>query len=154
MSDSNQDLWCAVIQQALVDATEPLTPSAAKRLSARMNQLRSREWFTKPNRDFEEVCDLARLDPSRVRSHAIPLIEEAIRLDPSMSQPAPRRRSRIRTITYNGETLSIGDWAQRTGVSYFTLNKRLGAGWPVERVLTKKLPNRAAQELQAESTAQ
>jgi hypothetical protein len=143
-------LWRAVIQQALIDATLPLMPSAAKRLSARMNQKRAREWFLESNRDFEEVCGMAGLEPSRVRSHAIPLIEEATRLDPPMPQPRP-------TITHNGETMSLVDWSKRTGIHYCTLHQRLKAGWPAERILTPKLYTRGPKykpELQAESIAQ
>ncbi len=64
-------LWRAVIGQALDDASRPLSKVRHKR----MEQLRAREWFTQPNRDFEQVCALADWDADRIRSHALPLIE-------------------------------------------------------------------------------
>lgn len=96
-ADARVYLWRSVISQAFLDATETLSPSAAKLRSVRLNRLRCREWFTLPNRDFEEVCGLAGLEPSRVRAHAIPRIEAAARLDPPMLEPAPRR-PRVRNI--------------------------------------------------------
>lgn len=66
-------LWRAVIGQALDDASRPLS----KRRHERLDQLRAREWFTHPNQDFEQVCALAEWDASRVRKHAIPIIEQA-----------------------------------------------------------------------------
>lgn len=87
-------LWAAVIQQAINDATLPLP---ASRGAERLARQRAREWLTKPNRDFDEVCTLAGLEPSRVRNHAIPLIEAAAKLDKPLPQPAPRRPRKLRT---------------------------------------------------------
>jgi hypothetical protein len=39
------------------------------------------------------------------------------------------------TITHNGLTLSITEWAKRTNQSVPTLRYRLNAGWPTERAL-------------------
>jgi hypothetical protein len=41
-----------------------------------------------------------------------------------------------RLVTYNGETLCLTEWSERTGISYSRLRDRLTRGWSVERALT------------------
>lgn len=41
-----------------------------------------------------------------------------------------------RRITYNGETLTIAEWAERLGVNYHTLYTRLDRGWSLDEVFT------------------
>ena len=41
------------------------------------------------------------------------------------------------TITFKGETLTIAEWSERSGLSATLLRKRLRMGWSAERVLTK-----------------
>jgi len=49
-----------------------------------------------------------------------------------------KKTSRIRTLSFRGETLSIADWARRIGVKPHTISMRLNSyGWSVERALTK-----------------
>jgi hypothetical protein len=45
-------------------------------------------------------------------------------------------RSNNTRISYGGETLSLSEWSERTGISQPTLCYRLSAGWSLERVLT------------------
>ena len=40
-------------------------------------------------------------------------------------------------ITYNGETHTMAQWAEITGMTYETIRKRIKRGWPVERALKK-----------------
>lgn len=48
-----------------------------------------------------------------------------------------RNTSRNRFITFNGKTLTLADWAVRTGLPLRTLGNRLDLlGWSVERALT------------------
>lgn len=89
---SDKALWRAVIQQAITDAAQPLS---TQRRSVRLDQLRTREWLTVPNSDFEDVCGLAELDPSKVRKHALPLIAEAAKNDQPMPQRTRQRRVRF-----------------------------------------------------------
>ena len=62
-------LWTAVIKQAIGDAQgnnlSNLTPATRRRTIAE-----ARDWLTVPNRDFDEVCHLAGLDPDAVRERA------------------------------------------------------------------------------------
>lgn len=48
--------------------------------------------------------------------------------------PAPR------TLTFDGLTLTIPQWAERIGISPQALHKRLRAGWPLEKALAEKPP--------------
>ena len=41
-----------------------------------------------------------------------------------------------RLISYNGETLTVSQWAERLGTNPKTLFTRLYAGWPTEKILT------------------
>jgi len=50
-----------------------------------------------------------------------------------------RNKRNNRLISYNGETLPLSAWAERTGIAYNTLRMRLEAGWEPERALTEKL---------------
>jgi hypothetical protein len=42
----------------------------------------------------------------------------------------------IRTLTFNGETLTIRQWAARIGLSSHVVRYRLDAGWPIAEVLS------------------
>lgn len=40
-----------------------------------------------------------------------------------------------RLLTFQGETLKISEWVERTGLKYSTIVARLAINWPVEKVL-------------------
>ena len=40
-------------------------------------------------------------------------------------------------LTYNGETLTLSQWADRIGINRKTLQFRLRRGWSIERALTE-----------------
>jgi hypothetical protein len=42
----------------------------------------------------------------------------------------------VNAITFNGETLSMTQWAKRVGISRKSLYDRIALGWPVEKALT------------------
>lgn len=46
-----------------------------------------------------------------------------------------------RLLTFQGETLKISEWAERTGLKYSTIIARLAMKWPVEKILTKPCRN-------------
>lgn len=48
-----------------------------------------------------------------------------------------RNRRGLRLVSWRGETHSVGEWAEITGIAYFTLMRRIKAGWPVERAMTE-----------------
>jgi predicted DNA-binding transcriptional regulator AlpA len=41
-----------------------------------------------------------------------------------------------KTLTFNGETLTVKQWSERTGINRHTINYRLRQGWSIEAVLT------------------
>lgn len=41
-----------------------------------------------------------------------------------------------RNITWNGETLNLSQWSERTGIHRNTLEQRIAAGWALDRVFT------------------
>lgn len=50
-------------------------------------------------------------------------------------QQARNRRSTAR-LEYAGETLSLPEWADRSGIRLGTLRNRIYAGWPIEEAMT------------------
>jgi hypothetical protein len=42
-----------------------------------------------------------------------------------------------RLITWNGETLCVAEWSQRTGIGVTTLLWRIAHGWEVKSVLSR-----------------
>ena len=45
-------------------------------------------------------------------------------------------RSNI-VIEYNNQKLNLSQWAEKTGINYTTLYKRIKSNWPIEHILTK-----------------
>ncbi len=41
-------------------------------------------------------------------------------------------------LTYNGEKLTIAQWAEKTNISWSTIKRRLKSGWPVNDILTTR----------------
>lgn len=58
-----------------------------------------------------------------------------------------RNRRSNRMITFNGETLPMVTWSERTGLPYITIATRLDRGWAPERALTQ--PHRYSPERQS-----
>jgi hypothetical protein len=87
-------------------------------------------------RRLERETDLSlRDDPERRRFY------QAGDLPPSRSSsddrlPPARRHHRGDMLTWHGETLTLIEWSQRTGIRVETLLRRCRKGWSVEQVLT------------------
>lgn len=41
--------------------------------------------------------------------------------------------------THNGMTLTLADWAKRTGINKRSLRSRIKMGWPMERVISRRI---------------
>lgn len=54
----------------------------------------------------------------------------------SRYEQANNRRNTV-LVRYNGETHSISEWAEITGINRSTLNNRYWRGWSVEKMFTK-----------------
>jgi hypothetical protein len=50
--------------------------------------------------------------------------------------PAAHWHHRGEVLTWNGETLTLVEWSQRTGIRVKILLQRCRKGWTVEQVLT------------------
>jgi len=147
-----ENLWRRVLAMAVEDALQGKkmgSDTAASRV--RLIQ-QARDYITIPNRDFNEVCSLAGLDPEAVRERVVPMIAAA----PSPEELADReassrlnRPSRARKAdkprvprpgapryTFDGKTMTLNEWSDHLGVRVETLRARQSNGWPIERVLT------------------
>jgi len=62
-------LWNSVIAQAIDDATHWINTDFASHKILHLNRSRARKWLT-PSDDFDTVCNLAGLEPHRVRAYA------------------------------------------------------------------------------------
>lgn len=45
-------------------------------------------------------------------------------------------QSRNRLLTYNGETLTMSEWADKLGITYGTINHRVQRGWSMARIVS------------------
>lgn len=125
-----ENLWAAVIRQAIHDATSKPTIH----LKAHAIQ-ESRDWLTKPNPQFDYVCELAGKCPVRTRNAVIKILTEQEREQPKQRRDRTQKRQRA-TLTLNGRTKTIGQWAKERGLSYGMIASRIRHGWTVEAALT------------------
>ncbi|MEH2517549.1 hypothetical protein V1279_003122 [Bradyrhizobium sp. AZCC 1610] len=99
-SEDERQLWCAVIAQAIDDAICAVGKSRRRN----MEIMGARDWLTKPNRDFAEVCRLAGYEPDRIRAQVSKRIDQVLPLDcPAPPKPRKPRRSRRSTTNESQE---------------------------------------------------
>ncbi|WP_202659142.1 hypothetical protein [Fuscibacter oryzae] len=79
------------------------------------------------------VADALTIRPGQAKRRAGEALRAKIEAD--VAERQRRRRGPNRVLTYNGETLPLGEWATRTGLQAQTIAKRIKNGWPVERAL-------------------
>lgn len=143
-------LWAAVLHQALRDAvhgaavcgTDAAGPETRLRLTTE-----ARDYLTRPNSDFNEVCYLAGLDPVAVRERAIQLIAAAP-LPEELFKTSPKPAKRL---THEGETHSLSGWAQIPGIPAGRIRDRLTLGWSVQEALTTPPNSKRRSEAEAAS---
>lgn len=119
-----QELWIAVIRQALQDATSlTLDPTLVSE---------ARDWFTPSNDNFNDVCELAGKCPVRTSKGALRLIA-------THDTKAKRIRSfrPVTLYTFEGRSLSLKQWGEVTGVPHGLIRNRLYIGWTLERALVQ-----------------
>lgn len=57
-------------------------------------------------------------------------------IDDALTTPIPKRKPRNMKIEYNGESHTIPEWAEITGVSAQAIRRRINGGWSIENALT------------------
>ena len=62
----------------------------------------------------------------------------------SKSKSSTEVQKTYRGIEFNGKVLTLSDWAERYGINYNTLIRRLDMGWEFEEALTA--PPRSARK--------
>jgi hypothetical protein len=83
---------------------------------------------------LERETDLSlREDPERRRYYQA---GDLPRSGSPSDDPATPWHHRGELLTWNGETLTVATWSQRTGIHVRTLLQRCRKGWSVEQVLT------------------
>jgi uncharacterized protein (DUF433 family) len=86
---------------------------------------------------------------SSLENLGIETVVPALRREPVKS-PRPRRR-----LTHEGETLTVSEWARRTGIPVATLLGRIRLGWPTRLILSTppRLRDTAVREAKTEDKA-
>ena len=54
------------------------------------------------------------------------------------AEQSQNKRNTIR-LTYRGKTLTVSEWAKKTGISAARIRKRISSGWSVQRALTEPI---------------
>lgn len=85
---------------------------------------------------------LADMGEKPTKKHSIDRVDNAKGYSPenckwSTSTEQNNNRRDNRFITHNNETLTLAEWAGRTGIKYKTLHMRLKNGWSTEMALQK-----------------
>jgi hypothetical protein len=125
-NQGDQRMWCAVILQALDDATSDLKQTKPN------DRQDARDWFLKGGKDFRDVCSLAGLDHERVR------VEAKRKIDDAIAGVSFNRGGKSRFLTHNGETLLVADWSRRLNIRAATIYFRLRAGQSTEQALSPR----------------
>lgn len=142
--NAEKDLWQAVLMLAVDDALLGADAQAAHHHNGQIGKRgltlvakriaatnAARHYLTTPSEDLSLVCHLAGLDPQAVMEH----MRKRIAAAPSAEELASK--GRVPTLTLDGETLPIKEWAARIGASPEVIYWRLHtSGWPLREALT------------------
>lgn len=103
----------------------------------------ARDYLTTPSKDLATVCSLAGLDMQAVIEQMRKQIVAAPTPVELIGKPKPRKSAQgggrfvhsAKSLTLGGETLTVKEWAERTGIKRGTIHFRLRKGWGVEASL-------------------
>ncbi len=147
-----ETLWRQVLLLAVNDAVRGVgSPGHSALTRARLTQ-EARDYITKPNRDFNEVCSLAGMAPEAVRERVVkqlataPTSEEVIEAKaikapkrPAAPKPArPPRRIGLPHIVA-GRSLTRRQWAEELGITYNNMNQAVRKYGSVEAAVIRRL---------------
>lgn len=141
-------LWQEVLRASIEDALSG--PPETRTWEAFVYECqKARDYLTTPSKDFSLVCTLAGLDAEAVMDR----IRKQIANAPSpeeLADKAGKRHAKNRqskkgqsdigfdtgAITHAGETLTLKQWSEKTGIAYGALYFRLSCGWSIKDALT------------------
>ncbi|WP_417264230.1 hypothetical protein [Celeribacter sp.] len=162
---AERDLWTAVLLLAVEDATFGIGGESGSSRKSKLRMIEeTRTFLTTENEDLQIVCDGADLDMMQVIEHMrkriaeAPTAEELLdgvqkrRIEHNASQRKEQEKRSIPTYTHNGETLTLAEWSERTGLKVSTIHARLGRGWPLAKALSvsvEEAQEEARQEVQS-----
>ena len=125
-----KELWEAVIRQALTDAaSRSIDPAESEE---------ARNWLTIPNKDFDLACELANKCPIRTRREAIRTLAE-LDARPKRAKRQCKCQRLAKTYSFEGQTLTLRQWADVKDLPLTTIRGRLSKGWSLERILSTPL---------------
>ncbi|WP_127111718.1 hypothetical protein [Shimia sediminis] len=154
--NSEKALWQEVLLLQVDDALLGATGANTRKHRIVLID-KARAYLTTPSSDLETVCTLAGIDMAalieamRAKIANAPSPTElasrrkanAATLRKRPKQPQPKRvKIADRPITFNGTTLTIQQWADRTGLTAMQIYSRLRQGFTVERALTQPMNKR------------
>lgn len=98
----------------------------------------ARAYLTTPSKDLETVCSLAGVDMEVLVGRMQKRIADipAVQADPARAKRQATRLPKGQTITHDGKSLTVMQWAKATGIPPATLYSRIKTNWPVADMLT------------------
>lgn len=135
-----QALWRSVLLQALTDGLN--SPPVSGAFIEAGEEIPPRDYILISNPDFEMVCVFAGADPEALRRDFRVRLAERDPLRPRETWEIPKSNRRppksTATFTHKGRTLTLGEWADSSGLSRGLLMDRVNRlGWSIERALTE-----------------
>jgi hypothetical protein len=121
----------AISRPVLIDAPIAIAPRQPSRKRGRPARTYTHEGLTLTIREWAEHTGITK-DRIHIRMSEGMTIAEAI----AKSREAMAKAIAPRTVTFNGETLTIAQWAKRTGVPVHTLHYRF-ANMTIEEAVTR-----------------
>lgn len=149
-------LWQEVLLRQVDDAL--LGPSGVSDIEKRTCIIKdARAFLTKPSKHLELICLCAGMDADAVITRMRAKIADAPTVADLVTTKRKNRKSLTkrpkkttnkptkyvdRLITFEGESLTYAQWADRTGLTIAQIASRLRQHWTVERALTQPVGQR------------
>lgn len=149
-------LWREVLLRQIEDALHG--PAGITGTADRIRAIKdARRLLSKPSKQLDHLCTLADIDPSAVVARIGKQIADAptpeqlaaekkanrVTLLRRATQPKAKRvKVKDRLFTFKGESLTMQQWSDRTGLPVTTIASRLRDHWTIERALTQPIGQR------------
>lgn len=127
-------LWQEVLYQAIQDALYGIPAGCGINKENRINKTKeARQYLTTPSKDLSMVCNLAGLDMQAVIKRMREQIANAS--TPEELITAKRVNRLLSRYTHNGESLTLTEWSDRTGISRSNLYNRIRKGMTIDEAI-------------------